>query len=214
MKHYGDICKLKGDQVPIVDVITGGSPCQDLSVAGHREGLSGERSGLFLEMIRLIGEMRNADRQRTGRTDKFLRPRFVVFENVEGLFSSNDGEDFRIVLEEFAKIADCNATIPRLPSGQTWSNSGTVVGNRRDCDWSIAWRLHDSQFWGVAQRRRRVSIVVDFGSLSAPEILFKSKGVSRNPEPCEQESETPSANSGRSVEESNCFTLKVRGGLK
>lgn len=115
MKHYGDICKLKGDQVPIVDVITGGSPCQDLSVAGHREGLSGERSGLFLEMIRLIGEMRNADRQRTERTDKFLRPRFVVFENVEGLFSSNDGEDFRIVLEEFAKIADCGhkKTLPR-----------------------------------------------------------------------------------------------------
>lgn len=212
MKHFGDICNINGHEVPLVDVITGGSPCQDLSVAGKRAGLDGERSGLFLEMIRVIGEMRNEDRKRNGRSDKFLRPRFVVFENVEGLFSSNDGEDFRIVLEEFAKIADGDSTIPRLPTGQTWSNSGTVVGTRRDCDWSIAWRLHDSQFWGVAQRRRRVSIVVDFGSLSAPEILFKSESVSGNFEPCEQERQTASPVAEGSIGTTNCFTLKVRGG--
>lgn len=214
MKHYGDICHINGHEVPLVDVITGGSPCQDLSVAGKRAGLEGERSGLFLEMIRVIGEMRNEDRKRTGRSDKFLRPRFVVFENVEGLFSSNDGEDFRTVLEEFAKIADGDSAIPRLPTGQVWSNSGTIVGNRRDCDWSIAWRLHDSQFWGVAQRRRRVSIVVDFGSLSAPEILFKSKSVSGNFESCKQERQTASPVAEGSIGTTNCFTLKVRGGTK
>lgn len=214
MKHFGDICNIHGDEVPIVDVITGGSPCQDLSVAGKRAGLDGERSGLFLEMIRLIKEMRNEDRKRTGRSDKFLRPRFVVFENVEGLFSSNDGEDFRIVLEEFAKIADSNTSIPRLPSGQTWSNAGTILGSRGNNTWSIAWRLHDAQFWGVAQRRRRVSIVVDFGSDTAPKILFKSEGVSRNPEPCEEGRQGDSTDSGTSLERTDCFTLKVRGGLK
>ena len=173
MKHFGDITKIDGKTVPIVDVITGGSPCQDLSVAGKREGLGGERSGLFMEQIRIIKEMRDADRKRTGRTNEFLRPRFMVWENVEGVFSSNDGEDFRCVLEETIRVVECNAVVPRLPDGQTWSHSGAVMGD----NWSIAWRLHDAQFWGVPQRRRRLCLVADFGRQTAPEILFERESL-------------------------------------
>ena len=117
MKHLGDITKISGYDVPAVDIITGGSPCQDLSVAGKREGLAGERSGLFMEQIRIIKEMREHDRA-NGRTDVNIRPRYMVWENVPGAFSSNKGEDFRGVLEETAKVADSNATIPRLEGGR------------------------------------------------------------------------------------------------
>ena len=175
MKHYGDITKIHGWDAEPVDVITGGSPCQDLSVAGKRAGLDGERSGLFMEQIRIIKEMRERD-VRTGRTNEFIRPRWMVWENVPGAFSSNGGEDFRIVLEETARIVDQTATIPRPKDGK-WSNSGCIMGN----GWSIAWRVHDAQFWGVPQRRRRIALVADFGGESAPEILFERKGVSRNP---------------------------------
>lgn len=116
MQHYGDITKLNGWELPIVDVITGGSPCQDLSVAGKREGLAGERSGLFMEQIRIIKEMREHDRANT-RTNEHIRPRYMVWENVPGAFSSNKGEDFWAVLQETAKIADENAVIPRLEGG-------------------------------------------------------------------------------------------------
>ena len=183
MKHFGDITKIDGKTVPIVDIVVGGSPCQDLSVAGNREGLAGERSGLFMEQIRLIKEMRNADRERTGRSDEFLRPRFMVWENVEGVFSSNGGEDFRCVLEETARIADSSADVPRLPDGQTWSHSGIIMGDR----WSIAWRLHDAQFWGVPQRRKRIALVADFGGQSAPEVLFESDGLQGNPQQSQEE---------------------------
>ena len=120
MKHYGDITKINGADVPIVDVITGGSPCQDLSVAGKRAGLAGERSGLFMEQIRIIKEMRERDkleRLQSGRTDQFIRPRYMVWENVPGAFSSNGGEDFRAVLEETAKVTDKDAVIPRPEGG-------------------------------------------------------------------------------------------------
>jgi len=176
MIHLGDITKIDWAQVEPVDCVTGGSPCQDLSVAGKRAGLAGERSGLYMEQIRCIKELRENDRLR-GRTGVAVRPRYMVWENVPGALSSNGGEDFRAVLEEAAKIADETAVIPR-PSGQ-WSKAGCIVGN----GFSIAWRVHDAQFWGVPQRRKRISVVADFGGLTAPEILFERKGVSGDFEP-------------------------------
>ena len=192
MKHLGDITKINGAEVPIVDVVTGGSPCQDLSVAGKRAGLEGERSGLFMEQIRVIKEMRN------GRTDEPIRPRYMVWENVPGALSSNNGEDFRVVLEETARVVDKDAVIPQLAKGQRWSPSGCIMGD----GWSIAWRIHDAQFWGVPQRRRRICLIADFGGGSAPEILFESKSVSGNTEQSEQERKETSGDPGTGVEES------------
>lgn len=172
MVNYGDITKIDGRAVPVVDVVIGGSPCQDLSIAGNRAGLAGERSGLFMEQIRLIKEMRENDKA-NGRADKLIRPRYMLWENVPGALSSNKGEDFRIVLEETARVADENAVIPRP---EKWSTSGCIMAD----GWSIAWRILDAQFWGVPQRRRRIALVADFGGQSAPEILFVRKGVSRD----------------------------------
>lgn len=178
MKHLGDITKIDGHKVPIVDIVTGGSPCQDLSVAGKRAGLDGERSGLFMEQIRIIKEMRDEYRRlHSGEPNELVRPRFMVWENVPGAFSSNKGEDFRCVLEETARIADKDAVIPE-PKGK-WTNSGAIVGN----GWSIAWRLHDAQFWGVPQRRKRIALVADFAGGGAPEILFERKGMPGDSEP-------------------------------
>ena len=168
MKHYGDITKLHGDTLPVVDIITGGSPCQDLSVAGKRAGLAGERSGLFMEQIRIIKEMRNNDK-RNGRADVDIRPRYMVWENVPGALSSNKGEDFRAVLEEAARVAEESAFIPEPPK-EGWHNSGCIMGD----GFSMAWRITDSQFWGVPQRRRRICLLVDFNGESAPDILFDS----------------------------------------
>lgn len=179
MKHLGDITKIDGSAIAPVDIITGGSPCQDLSIAGKRAGLDGERSGLFMEQIRIIREMREHDRS-NGRAGQFIRPRYMVWENVPGALSSNNGEDFRIVLEETARVADSSAVIPR-PEGK-WTPSGCIMGP----GWSIAWRVHDAQFWGVPQRRRRIALVADFNGQSAPEILFERKGMSGDSEPGEQ----------------------------
>ena len=124
MKHYGDITKFSGYDLPIVDVITGGSPCQDLSVAGTRTGLKGERSGLFMEQIRIVKEMRDHDRQlHSGRADEFIRPRYMVWENVPGAFSSNKGKDFQAVLTEIVKIAEPNAPDVPLPEKGKWTKS-------------------------------------------------------------------------------------------
>ena len=169
MKHYGDITKINGVAVEPVDVIIGGSPCQDLSVAGKRAGLDGSRSGLFMEQIRIIKEMRENARS----TNRPIRPRYMVWENVPGAFSSNKSEDFRIVLEETARIADETAVIPRPPKDK-WQTAGCTVGD----GWSIAWRVLDAQFWGVPQRRRRIALVADFGGQSAGEILFERESVS------------------------------------
>lgn len=181
MKHYGDITQLSGYDLPVVDVIVGGSPCQDLSVAGKRAGLDGERSGLFMEQIRLVKEMREKD-GRSGRTAYMVRPRYMVWENVPGAFSSNGGEDFKTVIEEIVKIVE-----PEVPDLRTvvqggWTKSGCVYDSLGK--WSIAWRVHDAQFWGVPQRRKRIALVADFSGLSAPEILFERKGLSWNPKPC------------------------------
>ena len=181
MRHLGDITKINGYEVPIVDCVIGGSPCQDLSIAGKREGLNGARSGLFMEQIRIIREMRENDRK--SGTDGAIRPRYMVWENVPGTLSSNGGEDFRVVLEETARIADQNAVIPRP---EKWRTSGCIMGD----GWSIAWRILDAQFWGVPQRRRRIALVADFGGRSAPEILFVRKGVCGHIEKSGEKGET------------------------
>ena len=169
MKHLGNLCNLCGWTVPLVDVLTGGSPCQNLSVAGNRKGLAGNESGLFLEQIRLFKEMRDA----SAASGSLRRPRFFVWENVKGAFSCNGGEDFRRVLEEVVRIAEPDASVPRPPSEEGWTPSGAILGD----GWSVAWRLHDAQFWGVPQRRARIALVGDFGGHAAPEILFERKGV-------------------------------------
>ena len=176
MIHYGDITKISGYDVPIVDCVVGGSPCQELSVAGKRAGLDGERSGLFMEQIRVTKEMRDYDERCNRRSGEHIRPRFFIWENVPGAFSSNRGEDFRIVLEEVAKIVQKDAVIP-MPPKNKWTTSGAIVGD----GWSIAWRILDAQFWGVPQRRRRITLIADFGGGCAQEILFERSCLSRNP---------------------------------
>lgn len=175
MKHLGDITKINGAEIETVDVITGGSPCQDLSIAGKRAGLAGARSGLFMEQVRIVKEMREHDRA-NGRTGDMVRPRFMVWENVPGAFSSNKGQDFAAVLEEIIRIAEPEAPDIEVPEKgwNTWGGYHDEVGGR----WSVAWRVHDAQHWGVPQRRRRISIVADFGGDTAGEILFERKSVS------------------------------------
>lgn len=171
MKHLGDITKINGADIEPVDIITFGSPCQGLSAAGKRAGLDDERSGLFMVAIRIIKEMR-------GKTHGEY-PKIAIWENVPGAFSSNKGEDFRIVLEELCKIEGGNASVPRPPKRggrPVWNDAGLILGD----GYSIAWRVLDAQFWGVPQRRRRIFLVADFGGQCAGEILFEREGLSRN----------------------------------
>lgn len=169
MRHMGDITQLKGDDLPPVDIITGGSPCQDLSVAGKRAGLAGERSGLFMEQIRIVKEMRQAHeaRQRTAGTTEPVRPRFMVWENVPGAFSSANGEDFRAVLEETCRIADSTVSIPRPPTGR-WKSLGPYWGD----GFSVAWRVLDAQYWESPREERESSLSADFGGDTAPKIII------------------------------------------
>lgn len=172
MKHLGDISKINGAEIEPVDVISFGSPCQDLSVAGKRAGLKHEsngdeettRSGLFIEAVRIIKEMRKATNGQY--------PRFAVWENVPGAFSSNNGEDFRIVLEELIKVTEPYAVMPEVPK-KGWAYADSYCGD----GWSIAYRVFDAQYWGVPQRRRRIYLVADFRGECAREILFKCKGL-------------------------------------
>jgi DNA (cytosine-5)-methyltransferase 1 len=141
MKHYGDITKLHGWELPPVDVITGGSPCQDLSIAGRRAGLDGERSGLFLEQVRLVKEMRNA----TANDDiRLVKPRYMVWENVPGAFSSNQGKDFQAVLTEIIRIAQPDAPDVPMPKNAKWGGAGCLYDDLGR--WSVAWRVHDALF--------------------------------------------------------------------
>jgi len=172
MRHVGDITKLDGAKLPPVDVICGGSPCQDLSVAGQRAGLAGARSGLFMEQTRIAKEMRKADEQRNVPAH-LVRPRYLVWENVPGAFSSAEGEDFRAVIEEIVRIKYSACDVPRPESGR-WESAGAVLLGD---EFSLAWRVMDAQFWGVAQRRRRIFLVADFGGTTAPEILFKQDSL-------------------------------------
>ena len=165
MKHYGDVSAQNGADLPPVDIITFGSPCQDMSVAGKRSGLDGERSSLFYQAVRIVKEMR------CKTNGKY--PRFVVWENVQGAFSSNKGEDFRAVLSSLCKIKREDYAVPELPNGK-WDNAGCVMGE----DFSLAWRLFDAQYWGVPQRRKRIYLVADLDGGSAGKILFESEGVS------------------------------------
>lgn len=170
MIHVGDITKLDGAKLPPVDVICGGSPCQDLSVAGLRKGLAGERSGLFMDQVRIVKEMRAED-ERRGVSDDFVRPRYLVWENVPGAFSSANGEDFRAVIEEIVHIKDSTCHVPRPDTGHWESAGAAILGDQ----FSLAWRVLDAQYWGVAQRRRRIFLVADFGGLTAPKILFEQE---------------------------------------
>lgn len=204
MKHLGDITKINGAEATPVNVIIGGSPCQDLSVAGKRAGLAGERSGLFMEQLRIIKEMRKADADR-GRTGKNIRPRFMVWENVPGAFSSNKGADFGAVLQETIRVICEEVPVVPMPN-KGWPLAGCLYGEGGD--WSLAWRVFDAQFWGVPQRRRRIALVADFGGLTAPEILFERKGVSGY----YPQGRTPWKTATRPTE--NCFReTGSRGGL-
>jgi len=169
MKHLGDISTINGAEIEPVDIITFGSPCQDMSVAGKRSGLDGERSCLFYEAIRIVKEMRC-------KTNGEY-PRYIVWENVPGAFSSNAGEDFKAVLEAVASVKG-NYAVPCPPKGK-WTGAGEILGD----GFSIAWRCVDAQFWGVPQRRRRIYLVADFNGGCAGKILFESEGLFGNLEP-------------------------------
>ena len=222
MKHYLNVCDVNGAEVEPVDVITFGSPCQDLSVAGKRAGLKHEsngddettRSGLFMEAVRIIKEMRKEDefRQlRSGRTNQHIRPRFAVWENVPGAFSSNKGEDFRVVLEELARIKEAEISIP-MPEKGKWKQSGEIVGD----GWSIAWRTLDAQYHGVPQRRRRIFLVADFADECAGEILFECQGLPGYPSQSREKGQGTSGDSSESIgrtSERECivpYTLQIR----
>ena len=167
MKHLGDVTKINGAEIEPVDIITFGSPCQDLSICGKRAGLSGEKSSLFLEAIRIIKEMRDATNG--------IYPRFAVWENVYGAFSSQQGRDFKTVLEELWQISEPGVSIPGL---EKWQHAGCIVGDHS----SITWRGLDAQYWGVPQRRKRIFLVADFRGQRAGEVLFEREGLQRDTE--------------------------------
>ena len=198
VKHYGDVSALSGADLEPVDIITFGSPCQDMSVAGKRAGLDGERSGLFHEAIRIIKEMREKT------NGKY--PRYIVWENVPGAFSSNKGEDFRAVLTEICRAADADISIP-VPEGR-WAKAGEVVGD----GYSAAWRVLDAQYWGVPQRRARIFLVADFGSERAGDILFVPESVCGNPAEGFEAWKTAARNSEVSAHAAGCWCLNDQGG--
>ncbi len=197
MLHFGDVSKINGAEIPPVDIITFGSPCQDLSVAGKQAGLDGERSGLFKEAIRIIYEMRSAT------NGKY--PTFIVWENVPGAFSSHKGRDFQTVLEEITKT-----DIP-MPASGRWAKAGVVRG----CGICAAWRLLDAQYWGVPQRRKRIYLIGSFGSNCAEKILFKRDRVQRYFAPRRTQGQGVEANSqsgvGNGYFESNSAIYDARG---
>ena len=205
MRHLGDITKINGAEIPPVDIITFGSPCQDMSVAGKRAGLDGERSVLFMDAVRIIKEMRGATNGEY--------PKIIIWENVPGAFSSNKGEDFRTVLEEIAKIKDTNVSVPRPPKGK-WQTAGCIMGD----GYSLAWRVLDAQFWGVPQRRKRIFLVGSFGDECSAEILFKRESLSRNFAESRKAWKRLAANTERDTDVSSGEftpkTLKIRCGCE
>ena len=205
MTHLGDITKINGAEAPVVDVVIGGSPCQDLSIAGKRAGLSGARSGLYMEQIRIIKEMRERD-MASGRTGEFVRPRYMVWENVPGAFSSNGGKDFAAVLEEAIRVAEPEAPDIDVPEKgwNTWGGYHDEMGGR----WSVAWRVLDAQHWGVPQRRRRIALVADFGDDTAWEILFERQSMSGYPAESGAAGEGPAAG----AEIGTSYAVRIRGG--
>lgn len=175
MKHLGSVTEISGAEIDPVDIVTFGSPCQDLSVAGKQAGIhEGERSNLFFEAVRIIKEMRANDKA-AGRPDELCRPRFAVWENVPGAFSSNKGADFQAVLQALAEVCDPDVSVP-LPEKGKWLKAGFLLGD----GYSISWRTYDAQFWGVPQRRKRIYLVADFGGTRANEILFDPESLHGN----------------------------------
>ena len=197
MKHYGDVSVLNGAELPPVDIITFGSPCQDMSIAGKRSGLDGSRSSLFYEAVRIVKEMR------CKTNGKY--PRFIVWENVPGAFSSNKGEDFRCVLEEICKVKDPEFSVP---ASDKWSNAGEIVGE----GFSVAWRLFDAQFWGVPQRRKRIYLVADFADGCAGKVLFESEGLSGYTPQGFRSWETVAGDLAEGTGETGCLCLNDQGG--
>lgn len=206
----GDICKINGAEIEPVWCITGGSPCQDLSIAGKRAGLAGARSGLFMEQVRIVKEMREADKK-NGWTGDMVRPRYLVWENVVGAFSSNKGKDFAAVLEEIIKIVEPEAPGIEVPEKgwPTWGGYHDEVGGR----WSVVWRTHDAQYWGVPQRRRRISVVADFGGDTASEIQFDPKSLPGNTAESGEAGERPAkaAESGFNPAVARSLTARADG---
>lgn len=203
MKHLGDIRALSGNELEPTDIISGGSPCQDLSVAGKRQGLCGKKSNLFMEMIRIIKEVRKNGKNK-GRKNEEIKPRILFWENVPGVFSSNHGEDFRVILEKICKIADESIVIPR-PAKNKWTPSGVIMGE----NFSLAWRIFDARYWGVAQRRKRVYLIADFGGKSAPEILFECDSLRRNTSQSKNEWKNSTERTGNGTENSSRNNLRI-----
>lgn len=187
LTHVGDVTTVNGADVDAVDVITFGSPCQDLSVAGKQAGLAGERSGLFFHAVRIIDQIRKATHG--------MFPRYAIWENVPGAFSSHKGSDFATVLTTLTRIVDPSTPDMPVPEGG-WPYAGCVMGE----GFSLAWRVLDAQHFGLAQRRRRIYLVADFAGRSAPEILFEPASLPRNPESCgtqeQDHAHTPEASLG------------------
>ena len=205
MQQLGDVTKIDGAAIPKVDIITFGSPCQDLSVAGAQKGIhEGERSSLFFEAVRIIKEMRASDGSASG-SDDHRRPRFAVWENVPGAFSSNKGEDFRAVLQALCEVVDPDAAVPQPEKGK-WSKAGCIVGD----GYSVAWKVYDAQYWGVPQRRKRIYLIADFASERAGEILFESEGVCGDSEESREAREGTAEDAPGSAGGS-CFSWTYRG---
>ena len=199
MKHYGDVSRMDGGKIEPVDVITFGSPCQDMSIAGKRAGLDGSRSNLFYEAIRIVKEMRCA-------TDGKY-PRYIVWENVPGAFSSNKGADFQSVLEEICSVKGYEIHTPRP---ERWANAGEIVAD----DFSLAWRVFDAQHWGVPQRRKRIYLVADFAGGSAGKILFESEGMSGYSAESFRSWQGAAADAGERFGETGTFCLNDQGGQR
>lgn len=206
MVHLGDITKMSGYTIPPVDVITFGSPCQDLSIAGKRAGMAGERSGLFSEAVRIIREMRYATFG--------AYPKYAVWENVPGAFSSNKGEDFHAVLQSLCRVIDPDSVIPRptdARGGIKWPRAGAILADH----YSLAWRTMDAQHWGVPQRRLRISLVLDLTGGRAGEILFEPESLRGHFAP----GVTPGQATAGTIENGagtadRAFTLKIRSGCE
>ena len=199
MKHYGDVSLLDGGSIEPVDIITFGSPCQDMSIAGKREGLDGNRSGLFYQAVRIIKEMREKT------NGKY--PRYIVWENVPGAFSSNKGEDFRCVLESICHIADETVSVPSV---KKWQYAGCIMGD----GYSVAWRLLDAQYWGVPQRRKRIYLVADLTGGSAGKILFESEGLSGYSAEGFRSWQAAAGGAGGCSEETGTLCLNDQGGQR
>ena len=195
MVHLGDITKMSGYTIPPVDVITFGSPCQDLSIAGKRAGMAGERSGLFSEAVRIIREMRYATFG--------AYPKYAVWENVPGAFSSNKGEDFHAVLQSLCRVIDPDAAIPRptdARGGIKWPRAGAILAD----NYSLAWRTMDAQHWGVPQRRLRISLVLDLTGQRAGEILFEPESLRGHFAPSVTPGQAAPATVGGCTDDADC----------